>query len=191
MAENRGNRGDAAAGDGELEALRYPVGRYRRVGRPGAGERAEWVEELAALPGRLREAVSGLDEGQLDTPYREGGWTIRQVVHHLPDSHMNGVIRMTLALAEEGRSAAPYDEARWAEQSYARTGAIEPSLTLLEGLHARWVATVRGLGEKELRRTIEWGERGAYSVADMLGLYAWHSRHHTAHVVGLRQRRGW
>lgn len=191
MVENRGNRGDIVAGDGELEALRYPVGRYERVERPGAADRAGWVEDLAALPGRLRAAVSGLNEEQLDTPYREGGWTIRQVVHHVPDSHMNGYIRMTLALAEEGRSAAPYDEARWAEQGYARTGAIESSLTLLEGLHARWVATARGLGEEDLRRTIEWGDRGAFSVADMLGLYAWHSRHHTAHVVRLRERRGW
>lgn len=181
----------AAEKDPRLEALRYPVGKFQRVDRPRPEDRAAWVEELATFPVRFREAVKGLDAGRLDTPYREGGWTVRQVVHHVPDSHMNGFIRMSLALAEDGRTASPYDEASWAAQPYARTGAIEPSLVILDGLHARWAATARGLGEEELRRSVEWRGMGAFHVDDILNLYAWHSRHHTAHILRLRERRGW
>lgn len=173
------------------EHLRYPVGRFERIKDPGAAERVGWIEDLAAFPARFRLAVSGLDPIQLDTPYREGGWSIRQLVHHVADSHVNAYIRMSLALAEEGRTVALYDQDLWAAQPFARTGEIEPSLILLDGLHARWTATARGLGEAELRRTIEHPEMGTVTVDDLLNLYAWHSRHHTAHVQGIRERRGW
>lgn len=179
------------SGNPTMEALRYPVGRFERVEKPKAADRVGWIEDLAALPARLRKAVEGLDAAGLDTPYRAGGWTVRQVVHHVADSHVNAHVRMSLALAEEGRTAALYDEKRWAEQPFARTGAVEPSLTLLDGLHARWVATARGLDGEELRRSVEHPGSGTLRVDDILNLYAWHSRHHTAHITALRERRGW
>lgn len=182
---------DAESSDRTLEALRYPVGRLERIERPTDADRAGWIEDLAALPARLRSAVDGLDGTRLDSPYRDGGWTVRQVVHHLPDSHVNGYVRMMLALAEEGRSAALYDQERWADQPFARTGDLEPSLTLLDGLHARWTATARGLGPAEWRRSLSHPDWGEATVDDLLNLYAWHSRHHTAHILGLRTREGW
>lgn len=177
--------------DATLESLRYPVGRYESVPEPTPEDRAGWLADLEALPAALRAAVGDLDGARLDTPYRDGGWTVRQVVHHVADSHVNGYIRFSLALAEEGRTAALYDQDAWAARPFPRTGPVEPSLTLLEGLHARWVATASRLGGDELRRTIEHPESGPMTVDDLLNLYAWHSRHHLAHVTGLRERKGW
>lgn len=175
----------------ELETLRYPVGRYRPVAAPTQEQRTSWVADLERFPVALRAAVEDLDAARLDTPYREGGWSVRQVVHHVADSHMNGYIRFSLALAEEGRTAPLYDQDAWAARPFARTGPLEPSLTLLDGLHARWVATTHGLGEAELRRTIEHPENGPMAIDDLLNLYAWHSRHHLAHITTLREREGW
>lgn len=175
----------------DLERLRYPVGRYQAVGTPTQEDRIAWVTDLERFPGRVRAAVKDLDATRLDTPYREGGWTIRQVVHHVADSHVNGYIRFSLAVAEDGPTAGLYDQDAWAAQPFARTGPLEPSLTLLDGLHARWVATTRGLGEAELRRTIEHPESGPMTVDDLLNLYAWHSRHHLGHITSLRDRQGW
>lgn len=173
------------------EGLRYPVGRFERVAAPGAAHRAAWIAELERLPRALRAAVEDLDGPRLDTAYREGGWTVRQVVHHLADSHVNGYIRFSLAVAEAGRTAGLYDQDAWAAQPFPRTGPLEPSLTLLDGLHARWVATARGLGSEAWGRTVEHPESGPMTVDDLLNLYAWHSRHHVAHITSLRERKGW
>ncbi len=177
--------------DPAMESLRYPVGRYEPVAEPTPEDRAGWVADLEGLPAALRAAVADLDGTRLDTPYRDGGWTVRQVVHHTADSHVNGYIRFSLALAEEGRTAGLYDQDAWAAMPFSRTGPVEPSLILLEGLHARWVATARGLGDEALRRTIQHPESGSMRVDDLLNLYAWHSRHHVAHITALRDRKGW
>ena len=173
------------------DALRYPVGRYQPAESPTPEDRARWIDDLERLPAELRSAVEGLDATGLDTPYREGGWTVRQVVHHVADSHVNGYVRFTLALAESGRTAALYDQDAWAAQPFPRTGPVEPSLTLLDGLHARWAATARTVPDADFGRTIEHPEHGAMTVDDLLNLYAWHSRHHVAHVRGLRERERW
>ncbi|MEX0893479.1 MAG: putative metal-dependent hydrolase [Gemmatimonadota bacterium] len=176
----------------ELEALRYPVGRRMSTARPTAAQRAAWLEEIAALPARLVEAVGGLDDGQLDTPYRPGGWTVRQVVHHLPDSHANGYVRCCLALTEENPTIRPYDEGSWAELPFAKHGPIQPSLDFLAGVHARWVATMGAADEDALART--WthpAEDVIHRAGDLLELYAWHSRHHLAHITRLAERMGW
>lgn len=175
----------------DMEWLRYPVGRFERVAVPAAEQRAGWVADLEGLPRALRVAVEDLDAARLDTHYREGGWTVRQVVHHLADSHVHGYVRFSLAVAEEGRTVGLYDQDAWAAQPFPRTGPLEPSLTLLDGLHARWVATVRGLGSEARGRTVEHPESGTMTVDDLLNLYAWHSRHHVAHITSLRQRKGW
>ena len=180
-----------ASADRDLESLRFPVGRFRRVDEPSQEDRTGWVADLERLPEALRAAVDGMDGTRLDTPYREGGWTVRQVVHHLADSHVNGYVRFCLALAEEGRTAGLYDQDAWAAMPFPRTGPVEPSLTLLDGLHARWVATIHGLGPDELARTIEHPKHGAMTVDDLLNLYAWHSRHHLGHITALKERKGW
>lgn len=174
-----------------LEGLRYPVGRFQRAPHPTAAERGEWVEEIAALPVRMRAAVAGLDDGQLDTPYREAGWTVRQVVHHVPDSHANAYIRFCLALTEDEPVIRRYDEAAWAELPFSRTGPVEASLALLDALHARWTAMIRQLGPGQLQRVWVHPADGRRTVEDLLNLYAWHSRHHVAHILALRERRGW
>lgn len=175
----------------ETDAVRYPVGRMRPVDSPTPEQRIAWIKDLERLPALLRVALYGLSQEQLDTPYREGGWTVRQVVHHVADSHTNGYIRFSLAVAEEGRTVVLYDQDAWAAQPFPRTGPVEPSLKLLEGLHARWAATARGLDEAELARTVEHPEGGPMTADHLLNLYAWHSRHHVAHILGLREREGW
>jgi uncharacterized damage-inducible protein DinB len=181
---------DIAATD--LDALRYPVGRFKAAGSDGPGpeRRAGQIAELRALPERLRAAVSGLSEKQLDTPYREGGWTVRQVVHHVADSHANSYIRFKLALTENLPTIKAYDEAAWARLPDSRM-AIEPSLAVLGGLHTRLVALLEGMTEDDFARSFNHPERGPMTLASNLALYAWHSRHHTAHITGLRARMGW
>jgi DinB superfamily len=171
--------------------LRYPVGKYRPPKQITAAERAEWLRELEELPANLKRAVAGLDDRQLDTPYRAGGWTIRQVVHHLPDSHLNSYSRFRFALTEDAPAIKSYDEAAWAELADAKTAPIEISLALLTALHARWITLLRSLGEADLKRTIRHPEWGEINLEWMLGLYAWHSRHHVAHITSLREREGW
>ena len=169
---------------------RYPVGRFEYA--PGdASRRAAWIEEIARLPERLRSAVASLDEAQLDTPYRDGGWTVRQVVHHLPDSHANAYIRFKLALTEDTPRIKPYDEARWAELPDGRTGPLAPSLAIVDGLHARWTVLLRGMREEDFQRRLEHPEHGVLILDRLLGMYAWHCRHHVAHITRLRAKRGW
>jgi hypothetical protein len=172
--------------------LRYPIGPFRLEGEITDARRRGWIDEIAAAPAELRAAVAGLSDGQLDTPYRPGGWTVRQVVHHLPDSHLNAYTRIRLALTEEGPTIKPYEEARWAELPDARTAPVEVSLALLEALHRRWVLLLRALRPEEFRRTFVHPEHGrALALDEVVPLYAWHGRHHVAHVTSLRAREGW
>jgi hypothetical protein len=154
--------------------------------------RAACVARIAAAPAALRAAVAGLSEAQLDTPYRPGGWTVRQVVHHVPDSHLNAYVRIRLALTEDTPTIKPYEEARWAELPDARTLPIDTSLALLEGLHARWVALLGVLGAADGARQFHHPEHGRLiTVDELIAMYAWHGEHHVAHVTSLRARNGW
>jgi hypothetical protein len=172
--------------------LRYPIGKFALDGDVTEAHRQRWLDDIARGPSALRAAVRGLSPAQLDTPYRPGGWTVRQVVHHVPDSHLNAYVRCKLALTEDEPTIKPYDEARWAELRDSRIVPIDVSLTLLDVLHERWVALLRSLGPAELRRTMRHPEHGrVMSIEYVMGLYAWHGRHHVAHVTGLREREGW
>jgi uncharacterized damage-inducible protein DinB len=169
---------------------RYPLGPFQFQGPADPDRRRASIDRMAALPGRLRAAVEGLDEAGLALRYREGGWTIRQVVHHVPDSHMNGLIRLRLALTEERPTIKPYDEAAWAELPDARTAPIEASLRLLEGLHERWVRLLRALDEADFARTFIHPQQQAERDLDwLLALYAWHGDHHVAQVEQARALR--
>ena len=171
--------------------LRYPVGRYTPPEPITAAHRPGWIEQIAHAPAALRDAVRGLSDAQLDTPYRPGGWTVRQVVHHLPDSHLNAYIRFKLALTENEPTIKPYDEARWAMLEDGRNGPPDASLAMLDGLHARWVRLLRSLGASDFARTFNHPEHGKLTLDWVLGMYAWHGRHHVAHITSLRQREGW
>lgn len=175
----------------DLERLRYPTGRFEPRTSLTDAERDEALAVLDAAPGRLREAVRGLEDEQLDTPYRQGGWSLRQVVHHLPDSHLNGYVRTRWVLTEDRPTIKTYDQAAWAELPDARSGPLEGSLALLEAVHGRWVPLLRSLGPDQLARRFVHPEGGEPTVDTLIQLYAWHSRHHTAHVLGLRDRNGW
>ncbi|HSL83356.1 MAG TPA: bacillithiol transferase BstA [Thermoanaerobaculia bacterium] len=175
----------------DLERLRYPMGRWQRQEGATAAERRSWIDAIAAAPLALRVAVTGLGDEQLDTPYRPGGWTARQLVHHVPDSHLNAYVRTCLALTEDRPTIRPYDEAAWAELGPARTAPVEPSLAFLEALHERWVALLRSLGDDAFERPLSHPEIGMLTLTDLLSLYVWHGRHHAAHVTELRKRRGW
>jgi uncharacterized damage-inducible protein DinB len=171
--------------------LRYPVGKFQADPEVTPLKRAGWIEEIAAAPTRVREAVAGLSDAQLDTPYRDGGWTVRQVVHHLPDSHMNSYVRFRLAVTEAEPVIKPYHEDRWAELPDAKSSPVELSLALLDALHARWVMLLRALREEDWQRTLQHPETGLLNVDKLLQIYAWHGRHHSAHITGLRQRMNW
>lgn len=176
----------------ELDSLRFPLGRWERPSNEVTLEQVTpSIDAIAATPAQLREAIAGLNEAQLDTPYREGGWTVRQVVHHLPDSHMNAYIRFRHAATLRLPVVQPYDEALWAELVDARTAPVEISLTLLEALHDRWVRLLRSLDHEGLNRRLLHPEIGELSVGAYVQGYAWHGQHHVRHVVALRQRMGW
>jgi len=170
----------------------YPIGKFERPDILSADERRDMIDTIAAAPASMRKAVANLSAAQLDTPYRNGGWTVRQVVHHVPDSHLNAYTRLKLALTEDDPVIRPYDEARWAELSDSRDTPIEVSLTLLDSLHARWVTLFRALQESDFRRTLRHPDHdGILTVDWLLAMYAWHSRHHVAHVTSLRERMQW
>jgi len=171
--------------------LRYPVGEFRFPKSVSPQELALFIDEIAETPERMRAAITGLSEPQLDTPYRPGGWTVRQLAHHVPDSHINSYVRFRLALTEDEPVIKPYEEARWAELPDARTAPVEMSLALLENLHARWVPLLRSLSDVEWKRTFRHPELGLVSLENNAALYAWHGRHHVAHVTKLRERMGW
>jgi len=171
--------------------LRYPIGRFDWKAVITPEMRPSLIDEIAATPSWLRQAIDGLDDRQLDTPYRPDGWTVRQVVHHLADSHMNNYVRVRLALTEHEPTIKPYDEAKWAELYDARTLPPAGSLALLESMHLRWVELLRHLADADYSRSFHHPEAGTVRLDTNLALYAWHGRHHTAHIAGLRQRMGW
>lgn len=175
----------------ELEELRYPVGRFSRREDVSADERTGLIDEIAALPSRLRSAVVDLSDEQLDTPYRPEGWTIRQVVHHVADSHVNAYVRFKLALTEDRPTIKPYDQGAWAELPDARAEPVEISLNILDAVHHRWTLLLRTLDEEQWSRVFQHPEIGEVSLDTNLQLYAWHSRHHLAHVTTLAEREGW
>src|SRR5690348_2066054 len=171
--------------------LAYPIGKFAKPQSVTSDERRAMIDEIAAAPARYSQAVQGLDGSQLDTPYRPGGWTVRQVIHHVPDSHMNSYCRFRLALTEENPTIKPYAEDKWAELTDARTAPVEPSLQLLESLHSRWVALLEALSNDDWKRTFQHPELGSVRLDVNLALYAWHCRHHAAHINNLRERMGW
>lgn len=153
--------------------------------------RREAIANIAALPANMRNAVNGLTEPQLDTPYREGGWTVRQVVHHVADSHMNAYIRMRFAITEDKPMVKPYDESVWAALPDAKTGPVDMSLSLLDGMHARWTMLLRSLSPAQFGRVWIHPEHGERTVDWLVELYSWHCRHHVAHITELRTAKGW
>jgi len=171
--------------------LSYPIGKFDFAQPVSAETRPMLIDQLAAAPAAFRDAVAGLGEAQLDTPYRPGGWTVRQVVHHVADSHLNSYIRFRLALTESEPVIKPYDQSAWAELPDAVAAPVEYSLGLLENLHLRWVELLRSLSDAQFARAFRHPELGLMRLDTTLALYAWHSRHHAAHITGLRQRMGW
>ncbi len=170
---------------------RYPIGPWKWPDTVPQGDRPRLIQEIADAPEQLRTAVDGLDDAQLDTPYRDGGWTLRQVVHHVPDSHVNSYTRFRLALTEDQPTIRAYHEERWAELADARTLPPEVSLSLLDALHARWVVLLRSMTDADFARKLVHPEHGVIPLDKMLAMYAWHGRHHVAHVTTLRGQRGW
>jgi len=173
------------------EDLRFPIGKFAWPATVSAADRAAYITRIAAAPAKLRQALSGLTEEQLNTPYREGGWTLRQVAHHVPESHMNSYIRFKLALTEDEPTIKPYDEAAWGALNDVAVTPVEVSLALLENLHLRWVALLNGIEESGWKRKFRHPEIGVVSLENNLALYAWHGDHHIGHVSSLRARKGW
>jgi hypothetical protein len=175
----------------DLDDLRYPIGAFSAMASTMPGVRAANVNTLRLLPERLKAAVSGLSDLQLDTPYREEGWSLRQVVHHIGDSHMNAYIRFKLALTEDWPTIKAYDEAAWANLSDSRWLPIDGSLALITALHDRWVALLETMTDDDFRKGFTHPERGRVNLALALAMYDWHSRHHTAHITRTRTAHGW
>lgn len=174
-----------------MTTLRYPIGPFALPADPTKADRDGYIAVLEAAPDKLRAAVSGLSETQLDTPYRDGGWTVRQVVHHLPDSHLNSYVRFKWALTENKPTIKTYFEDRWAELPDVRETPVTVSLDLLTALHRRWTALLHALTEADFARTFVHPENGAQTLAESLAYYAWHGEHHTAQITRLREQKGW
>ena len=170
---------------------RYPIGRFAADPNPTPESRARHIEAIAGLPSRMRRAVAGLKDNQLDTPYRDGGWSVRQVVHHVPDSHLNAYIRFKWAMTENAPTIKPYDEAAWATLKDSELTPVEVSLTLLESLHARWTVLLRSMKAGDFQRKFTHPDSGPHDVDWLLALYSWHGNHHVAHITSLRERMGW
>jgi uncharacterized damage-inducible protein DinB len=170
---------------------RYPVGKFAMPADISPATRTQAIQDIAATPQKIRAAVSGLNDSQLDTPYRDGGWTVRQVVHHLADSHMNAYVRCRLALTEIEPTIKPYEESAWAKLEDAAHAPVEVSLRLLESMHERWVRLLQSVKNEEFARTFQHPEHGVRTLEWMLFLYAWHGKHHVAHVTELRKQKGW
>ncbi len=177
--------------EARLNDPRYPIGKFHYEGALSEEQKLTCIVSIAHMPADLRAAVKGLSPEQLDTPYRDGGWTVRQVVHHVPDSHMNSYVRFKLALTEDEPTIKPYAEDRWAELADTKQTPIEVSLTLLETLHDRWVRLLRSLTADDWTRAFRHPERGTMTLEHALAMYAWHGRHHVAHITELRKRKGW
>jgi uncharacterized damage-inducible protein DinB len=171
--------------------LRYPIAKFHFAGPPTEPERKKYIDEISEAPANLRAAVKGLSDQQLDTPYRREDWTVRQVAHHVPDSHLNAYVRFKLALTEEEPTIKTYAEDRWARLPDTAATPVEVSLTLLDSLHNRWVRLLHSLQPEDWKRTFRHPELGLVSLEKNLALYAWHGRHHVAHITSLRERNGW
>jgi uncharacterized damage-inducible protein DinB len=171
--------------------LRYPIGKFEWSGARNDANRHAFIAQIEETPAKLRAAVRGLTEEQLDTPYRDGGWTVRQVVHHLPDSHLNAYVRFKLAVTEDEPVIKTYEQQLWAELPDARTAPLEPSLALLESLHFRWVLFLKSLRAADYARKLRHPELGEVDLDKYLALYAWHGRHHVAQIASLRDRMKW
>ena len=180
----------STAQDSNLD-LRFPTGKFQRPPSLDEAARARAIDIIAETPARLREAVRGLTESQIDTEYRPGGWTVRQVVHHVPDSHVNALIRFKLALTEDVPTIKPYNETLWAELADVKTVPISTSLAMLDAVHERWVAILRAMKPTDFARELVHPETGRQRLDQMLALYAWHGPHHVAHITSLRERQGW
>jgi uncharacterized damage-inducible protein DinB len=174
-----------------MSDLQYPIGKLTVDPDVTAEKRARWIQEIAEAPAAFRKAVAGLTEAQLDTPYRAGGWTVHQVVHHMPDAHLHCQVRFRAALTAETPEVPGYDPARWAELPDAKSGPLEPSLALLEALHGRWVALLRSMTPSNFARTYRRPDGQVHTLDRALQTYAWHGRHHAAQITGLRERMGW
>jgi hypothetical protein len=174
-----------------MSDLRYPIGKFTFDGPPDEEERRKLIDDIEKTPAALRAAIQGLSPRQIETPYRDGGWTVRQVVHHVPDSHMNAYIRFRLALTEDAPTIKPYMEDRWAKLPDVQSTPLEVSLALLDSMHTRWVSLLRSIEPQDWKRTFNHPELGSVSLEKSLGLYAWHGRHHVAHVTELRKKMGW
>ena len=170
---------------------RFPIGKFTYTVPPTEQEREKQIQEIESAPGLLRAAVKGLCPEQLDTPYRDGGWTVRQLVHHVPESHMNAYVRFKLALTEEQPTIKPYREERWAETADVVGTPPEVSLALLDVLHQRWSNVLRSMNAEDWKRTFNHPDFGIVALEQSLGLYAWHGRHHVAHVTELKKKMGW
>ena len=169
---------------------RYPIGKYEP--KPFSQQQKEqWLNDLKFLPADLEMAVTNLDEFQLDTPYREGGWTVKQLVHHVADSHANAYIRFKLGLTEDNPPVKPYEEKEWALLNDVQTVPINVSLTWLHAMHQRWVATIQDLTDEQWQRTVLHPQHKEISLWFLLGMYAWHGKHHTAHITSLREQNNW
>ena len=170
---------------------RYPIGKFIFDGPTNEEQRKKLIDDIEQAPAALRAAIKNLSPQQIGTPYRDGGWTVRQVVHHVPESHMNAYIRFKLALTEDAPTIKPYMEDRWAVTPEVQSTPLEASLTLLDALHSRWVRLLRSLQPADWKRTFQHPELGSVSLEKNLALYAWHGRHHAAHITELRKRMGW
>lgn len=174
-----------------MNDMRYPIGKFAYDGSPTEDQRRTFCNQIAEAPANLQAAVKGLSEQQLETPYRPEGWSVRQVVHHVPESHMNAYIRFKLGLTEDDPTIKPYAEDRWAQTPDVKATPVEVSLALLDSLHDRWVRLLRLLGPAEWKRTFRHPELGPMTLEKTLALYAWHGRHHVAHITELRKRMSW
>ena len=170
---------------------RFPIGQFTYTNPPTEQEREKQIQEIESAPALLRAAVKGLSPEQLDTPYRDGGWTVRQLVHHVPESHMNAYVRFKLALTEDQPTIKPYREERWAETADVVGTPPEVSLALLDVLHQRWSNVLRSMKAEDWKRTFNHPDLGIVALERSLGLYAWHGRHHVAHVTALKKKMGW
>ena len=170
----------------------FPIGKFHHPAAPlEAAARAAYIDEIDRMPASLRSLVAGMTDAQLDTPYRPGGWTIRQVVHHVPESHMHAYCRFKFALTESHPTVKPYDESTWSTFADQQVATLEASLMLLDGLHQRWVAVLSVMTPSQFARTLFHPENGDMNLDQVLANYAWHGRHHVAHITALRQRKEW
>jgi uncharacterized damage-inducible protein DinB len=176
---------------GMEQDLRYPIGPFKFEGPLSVSDRKMCLSQIAEAPLKLRDAIRGLTDDQIETPYRPGGWSVRQVVHHVPDSHLNSYMRFRLALTEDVPTIKPYMEDRWAELNDAKTAPAEISLSLLESLHRRWMVLLQSLSDADFQRAFRHPELGLVTLEKNVALYSWHGRHHTAHITSLRSRMGW